>query len=248
MSRSRQRRQAGFSLIEALVAMALMGMVLAGLATVTAQWLPNWSHGFANVQRNAVLERGIERLVADLAAAEYVPLGGGEHAHPLFIGSALSVTLVRSALGPNTKPGLEIVRISEATGKNGPILVRQRARFAPRGPDADESRLPLLHDPVVVLHAPYRVSFSYAGANRKWKDSWRDAKRLPRAVRILVRDTATEEVLPASTVVTLHVDGPPACQSDGKGGRCGASTQTAPGTGPTAAANTTAENNTAASQ
>ena len=119
MSRNRRASQAGFSLIEALVAMALMGMVLAGLGTVTAQWLPNWSRGFASVQRNAVLERGMERLDADLAAAEYVPLSGGNDVHPLFVGSALSVTLVRRALGPNTKAGLDIVRIAEEAGSNG---------------------------------------------------------------------------------------------------------------------------------
>lgn len=242
MRRSRRPSQAGFSLIEALIAMALMGMVLAGLATVTGQWLPNWNHGFASVQRNAVLARGIDRLVADLAAAEYVPLGS-DSAHPLFIGSTLSVTLVRPALGPNAKPGLEIVRFAEEAGKDGIMLVRRRARFAPQG--SDTSRLPPLRDPVVLLQAPYRVSFSYAGADRKWKDDWRDAKRLPRTVRILVRDTATEQILPVSTAVTLHVDGPPACQKRG-GCDSGASTQATPNktAAPTTAESLTASDNT----
>lgn len=246
----RRANQAGFSLIEALVAMALMGLVLTGLASVTAQWLPNWGHGFASVQRNAVLARGVERLVADLTAAEYVPLGGGDDAHPLFIGSALSVTLVRPALGPNTKPGLEIVRIAEAAGNDGATLVRRRARFTPQGSDADSSHLPRLRDPVVLLHAPYRVSFSYAGDDRQWKDHWRDAKQLPRTIRILVRDTATERILPVSTAVTLHVDGPPSCQKSGKDGDCGKETSThaTPGKTPKEANSEAADNNTAVQQ
>ena len=38
-----QRRtgEGGFTLIETLVALALMGLVLSALANLTAQWLPN---------------------------------------------------------------------------------------------------------------------------------------------------------------------------------------------------------------
>ena len=41
--RRRRVRNSGFTLIEALVAMVLMGMILSALATVTAQWLPSWN-------------------------------------------------------------------------------------------------------------------------------------------------------------------------------------------------------------
>lgn len=37
-------REAGFTLIETIVALALMGLVLSALASITAQWLPNWNH------------------------------------------------------------------------------------------------------------------------------------------------------------------------------------------------------------
>jgi general secretion pathway protein J len=244
MRRADRTQEAGFSLIEALVAMALLGTVMAGLATVTAQWLPNWSRGFTSVQRNELLERGVERLIADLASAEYVPLGSGDSPHPLFTGSALSVTFVRRALGPNTKPGLEIVRIAETAGRRGAVLVRTRARFAPAGPDASDNQLPPLRDPVVLLRVPYRVSFSYAGRDRKWRNAWQDAERLPRAVRVLVRDSATDQVLPVSTAVALHVDGPPACQKGGKAEGCSDSAPTGADT-PSAAENNAAGNNTA---
>ncbi|MEN3289563.1 MAG: ral secretion pathway protein, partial [Bradyrhizobium sp.] len=42
----------GFSLIEALVALALTGLVLSALATITAQWLPNWNRGIDRIQRS----------------------------------------------------------------------------------------------------------------------------------------------------------------------------------------------------
>ncbi len=206
----RRRSRAGFTLIEALLATALMGAILAALATVTAQWLPNWNRGFARVQRSEHLALGVERLVADLAAAEFIPIGRGTTV-PLFDGAELSVTFVRSALGPNTRPGLEIVRVAEVGSDRGPILVRTRAPFVPVVLGINDRDRPNFADPVVLVRAPFRVTFSYAGIDRVWKSTWRGAALLPRAVRVQVRDVATEQVLGASTATMVHAELPRAC-------------------------------------
>ena len=62
---------AGFTLIEVLCATALIAMILSALAAVTAQWLPNWNRGISRIQRNEHIALGLERLSADLAAAEF---------------------------------------------------------------------------------------------------------------------------------------------------------------------------------
>ena len=73
MRRARRRRgELGFTLIEALLSVALMGIVLGALALLTAQWFPNWNRGFIRVQHTEKMGAGIERAVADLAAAEFV--------------------------------------------------------------------------------------------------------------------------------------------------------------------------------
>ena len=54
--------EAGFTLIEVLVATLLMTVILAALATVTAQWLPNWNRGMARVQRAERLAIGLEQI------------------------------------------------------------------------------------------------------------------------------------------------------------------------------------------
>lgn len=213
---NRRTSQDGFSLIEALVALALTGLVLGALSTVTGQWLPNWARGISSVQDNEKLARGLERIAADLSAAEYVPLSAG--ANPLFNGSELSVTFVRSALGPNTSPGLEIVQLSETGDRQGLALVRKRARFVPANPGS--SPIPQFRDPVVLVRAPYRVSFAYAGDDRHWKPDWRDADRLPRAVRVTVRDSGTQQVLAISTVAAIHVTGAPPCQAADQSNGC----------------------------
>jgi general secretion pathway protein J len=208
---------AGFTLVEALVATALMGIVLSALATVTAQWLPNWNRGFARVQRSELLDVALERMVADLAAAEFIT-SNRETRRPLFEGSELSVTFVRSALGPNTRPGLEIVRMAETADRQGPALVRTKAPFAPSAAALAEAHLA---DPVVLLRSPYRTVFSYAGQDGVWKSTWLEARQLPSAVRLIVRDAASDRTLSISTATVVHVQLPAECVRKDRVRDCG---------------------------
>ena len=195
----------GFTLIETLIAVAMMVAIIAALATVTAQWLPNWNRGFARVQRSELLALGLERIVADLAAAEFVPPHGLTK-DPLFKGAELSVTFVRSAIGPNTSRGLEVVRLAEINEGRGLAMVRLRTPFAPLPPQGVPSSYLRLGDPVVLVRAPYRMSFAYAGPDRVWRNTWRDEVQLPRAVRITLRNAVTQDVLSTSTSTMIHVE------------------------------------------
>jgi len=206
---ARRRRIAGFTLVEALLATALMGVILAAIGTVTAQWLPNWNRSFERVQRVELLAIGLERIVADLAAAEFVT-AGGDAQPPVFEGTELSVAFLRTALGPNTRPGLELVRIAETGGEKGLMTVRTRARFLPTGRDGTSTQ-PSPSDPVVLLRAPYRATFSYAGPDRVWRNTWRGERLLPKAIRIQVRDAATDRTLAVSTATLVHADMPADC-------------------------------------
>ena len=242
----RRSREAGFTLIETLIATALMAAILAALATVTAQWLPNWNRGFARIQRSEGLALGIERLVADLAAAQFIA-AGREFAQPVFDGAVLSVTLVRPSFGPNALPGLEVVRIAETVAERGRVLVRTHAPYVPIVTGVNDRNQPNFTDPVVLIREPYRVSFAYAGPDRVWKETWRNADLLPRAIRVMVRDAATERILSVSTATTVHVELPAQCvnaqqlagctgqqqEQPPPGGAAGAGTGTTAGTSQT---------------
>ena len=206
---TRRRSIAGFTLVEAMVATALMGAILAAIATVTAQWLPNWKRGFERVQRVELLAIGVERIVADLAAAEFITAGPTSRV-PVFDGTELSVTFLRTAIGPNTRPGLELVRIAETAGERGLMTVRTRARFLPIGRDGVDVQ-PAPADPVVLVRAPYRVTFSYAGVDRVWRNVWRGQGELPKAIRVQLRDAATDRTLAASTATIVNADMPADC-------------------------------------
>jgi general secretion pathway protein J len=208
-SRDRDPRhgERGFSLIEALVALALTGLVLSALATITAQWLPNWNRGIDRIQRSELVGIGMQRIAADLAAAEFVP-AGRDRRKPLFEGSAFAVTFVRTAIGPNAGLGLDIIRIGETDDHGRLMTVRSRMPFAPLPPGA--SLLEQVHtsDPVVLLTPPMRLSFAYAGPDHVFHDNWHDNDKLPSAIRLTVREAGSERILGISTATPVHIDAP----------------------------------------
>jgi len=200
--------EAGFTLIEMLVATLLMLFILVAIAPVTAQWLPNWKYGILRVDRDERFAFGLNRVIQDLSVAEFVP-SDRLVKRPYFDGDELSVTFVRTAIGPNTHPGLEIVRFHEVGDRNGLVLVRDRAMFAPMVPGTPVKFV----DPVVVMRPPYRVMFAYAGTKGIWQAAWHAAAQLPTRVRITVRDSGTQQTLRVSTAALLHIDTPAECVS-----------------------------------
>ena len=138
----------------------------------------------------------------------------------LFEGSEFSVTLVRSAVGPNLLPGLEIVRIAETTDRNGAVLVRSTTPFAPFGPDGGSLVQMNFANPVALLHPPYRVSFAYAARDGIWNNIWRDEAQLPKLIRLTVRDAVSQQTLSISTTALVHVDMPAACVNGKDKGGC----------------------------
>jgi general secretion pathway protein J len=215
--------EAGFTLIEMLIATMLMVFILTALATVTAQWLPNWNHGMARMERDERFAFGLNRVVGDLAVAEFVPANTTVKT-PYFDGGELSVSFVRTAVGPSSRPGLEIVRFQEVADASGPALVRSRAAFVPM----DASAQVRLADPVVLIRSPYRVTFAYAGSEDTWQPTWHNAAELPRRIRIIVRDGVTQQRLAVSTAALVHIDTPAACAREKNVTQC--LTQIAQGT------------------
>jgi general secretion pathway protein J len=206
----RRSSVAGFTMLEALVAVTLMGVILVAMGYITAQWLPSWNRGFMRVQRGELFAVALNRLAGDLAAAEFVTPNRGSKL-PIFEGTPTAVILVRSAVGPNTEPGLEVVRIAEGADRQGIALVRTRTPFAPFGVgDVSASQLSFA-DPVVLLRAPFRVSFSYSNGDGTWQDTWQNSDQLPAAVRFLVRDTTTGRTLAISSAAMVHVDTQAVC-------------------------------------
>jgi len=215
MTRRPKSSADGFSLIEALAALALTGMIISALATVTAQWLPNWGRGFVRLQDAEMLAAAVERIAADLAAAEFIAQSDRGQA-AAFAGGTSSVTFVRSAIGPNAYPHLEFVRFAESRNNGDFALVRTQAPFFPNAAGSSDASTSF-RDPVALAREPVRIRFSYAdGGGGVWLSQWKGQDRLPSAVRIEALDPLGR-VLPSSTIVQLRIKAAvPQAASDGK--------------------------------
>jgi general secretion pathway protein J len=201
---------AGFTLVEALLAVLLMSVIVAALAVVTAQWMPSWDKGIARLRRVDALAVGLDRLTADLAAAEFVSAVDGNDT-PIFDGAELSVVFVRTTLSPNAESGLQVVRIAETSDERGLVLVRSTAPYPPNMAGARDTNSLLFSDPVAMIRAAVRVAFSYAGPDRVWKDAWHQEGGIPRAVRVRLRDIGTSTTLAVSTSTLVHAELPARC-------------------------------------
>lgn len=202
--RRRSRPDAGFTLFEMLVATAVLGLIMSVFGAVTGRWMPDWGRGLLRVQRNEQIAIALDRVTADVAAAEYVAATSADP-KPLFEGNEQSVTFVRSALGPNSRPGLEVVRIVETADSAGPALVRLRAPYVPPGAGNARFGEVAFGDPVVLLRAPYHVSFAFAGSDRIWRSTWMQKDALPMAVQVTTRDMSRPGTALA-TAVRVRVD------------------------------------------
>ncbi len=215
-------QQDGFTLFEALIGVALMGFILSILAVITAQWVPHWQAGFSRLQRAETVSLGLDRVASDLAAAEFIaPIGDD---HPLFYGSASSVTFVRTPIGPRSgkepAPALEIIRLADNPDEGG--LIRSRISFSPDASVAAKNDDFEFSSTSLLLRAPLRVSFAFAGPDRTWADAWASATALPVAVRITVRNADSDTILAVSTATIIHIDAPASCASNKQSGSgCG---------------------------
>ena len=130
-----------------------MSLIVAALSAVTGQWVPNWNRGFVRVQRLESVDVGLQRLVSDLEAAEFVtPNVVSKSA--IFVGDAKSVILIRVANAPGVVSHLEFVRLAETVDERGFALVRSHAPFKPLDPNLPLDAQVYFADPVVLVRAP----------------------------------------------------------------------------------------------
>ncbi len=196
---SARRGEAGFTLIEALAALAATAAILATLGAVAGQWLPHWRHGFRALQNADLVANALDRMVQDIGAAQYARIDGAR-AGPLFRGDSHAVAFVREAIGPEATPRLEVVRIGETATPQGVEAQRAHAAFAP-------GTIGEFRDAATLLRPPFRLEIAYAGPDRQWRPSWNGGDKLPRAVRLTVR--ADDGVVVASTALLIKVTAAP---------------------------------------
>jgi prepilin-type N-terminal cleavage/methylation domain-containing protein len=220
--RNRLGPQAGFTLIEVLIAIAIVAAIF-GVMTTTIKLI---GKGTERSRMQAafqdMLMQGFDALTRDLAAIQRVPELRDKALLYLFEGSAASLTYPLVEPPYPGQSGLYLVHLAVTKAKGKSRLTRTRAPLlgALKGQQAGA-----FGDEAVVLEGLFDIRFSYAEAAPReitWRDHWDDGQKLPSLIKVDLFDPVDRVHLPP-LIVRLMIDGEPGCAKAG-GGICAAAT------------------------
>lgn len=190
---TRNGRVAGFTLLELLIAMSLLGFILALLFAGMRLGARSWDAGEARVEKSAHLSALQVFLRRELSQAIPYKWKKKPDMNLAFIGQPGFIRMVaplsvRSGPGGLFQIGLDLARNEEGPGQ----LVMRTAM-----PDVNSVDFnPLaLAEPIVLAEQVEELSFAYFGADSKdsppyWQEQWgiRDTQqRLPLLIRLRLR-------------------------------------------------------------
>jgi len=192
-------RQKGFTLIELVVAMVLLGTMMVLLYSGLTFALRSWDAGDANGRRTAdrrIGENFLRRELTELFPMRWKDALALKFA---FEGEAQRLRFVSSRPAGMSQGGLSLVGLEveqDASGKARHLTMRRAM------PD-DEAKnfAPLDHSERTILIADVdSVAFAYFGSENdftesKWTDTWTYNARMPQMVRMRVK-TADGTALP----------------------------------------------------
>jgi prepilin-type N-terminal cleavage/methylation domain-containing protein len=227
MTRRARARQRGFTLIEAIAALAISSVIIAATATLIHSVARNFDRGTRGVDAADSLMLAVERLAADFASARFVtwmtasgpalafkgaPADGDKPARIVFVGSRDTGYASRSD---------EVVTLSVERSGDVTRLIRRRAAWS--GADMSVDRLSP-QDPVVLLEGNLDISFVFGrlapDGGLAWSAAWTDATTMPRFVRLILRDRATGADPVGEAEFIVRADAPAACGRPDAGPDC----------------------------
>ena len=187
----RVRSQAGFTLIELVLAMTLLGTMMLLLYSGLSFALRSWDSGDANGRLTADRRIGEHFLRRELVELFPMRWKDASIVKVAFLGEAQRLKWVSARPAGVSMGGLSLVGVEvEGNARGGERnLVMRRAM-----PDDDARDFGPLDkaEPFVLLSGVDQVSFSYFGAENdfaepKWVDAWTTPSRIPQMVRVKVR-------------------------------------------------------------
>jgi prepilin-type N-terminal cleavage/methylation domain-containing protein len=226
-SRHARARQRGFTLIEAIAALAISSVIIAATVTLIHSVAKNFDRGTRGVDAADSLMLAMERLASDFASARFVAwttangpalafkadaADGRKPARIVFVGGRDAGSGSRSD---------EVVAFSIERSGGVTRLVRRRAAWS--GADTLVDRLSP-QDPVVLIEGNLDIAFAFGrlvpGGGLAWSAAWADPTAMPRFVRLILRDRATGADPVGEADFIVRADAPPACGRPDAGPDC----------------------------
>ena len=208
-----RKAAAGFTLIELVVAMALLGMMMVLLYSGLSFALRSWDAGEVNGRRTADRRIGENFLRREMAELFPMRFKDPMAVKVAFEGGAQKLKFVSARAAGLTSGGLSLVGLEVENG----ATARERNLVMRRAMPDDEAKDfgPLDHAERTVLIADVEsVQFAYFGTENdftepKWHDTWPYAERIPRLVRLRMR--APDTTLVGEMVMRIELSEEAGC-------------------------------------
>lgn len=218
-TRHHRRRQAGFTLIEVVVALGITGLFIAAFGEMIALATRSWDRGAALVSASEITLRGVRQMARDLQGARVILIGGPANPRVLFDGDSNVLRFVTAAENrANAKAGaIEIAIMAD----DGRTIIRRRS-VGWGASNYDFASL-AWRDPVILMQGRYDARFSFAkisGNSVIWRDNWAQESNLPRMVKLTLIDRASGQSAIGPIIVPLLTDADPACVTEPRGADC----------------------------
>ena len=206
-------RQAGFTLVELVVALVVIAVTLALALTGLRLLGRSGERGAHLIARHDMLSRGADILRRDIERLERVVRRRERDAEFVFSGDERGLAFVLIEPPVPSKPGPYFVVYSITGGDQGSTLVRSRAPFDAA---AKEFRRLRTDDDVTVLEVPHSLRFAYQERNdrqERWIPRWLDHRRLPALIKLEFGRASAIEFPPL--VFRPHIDAEAGCVKEG---------------------------------
>jgi prepilin-type N-terminal cleavage/methylation domain-containing protein len=222
--RAHTERRHGFTLVEALAALAIAAVIIAATSALVHNVALHFDHGTRGVSEGERLILAVERLAADIGSARFVTRMSEGSAALAFIGEpataaqpARMIFVSAGGVAANAS-GEEVVSLTTEQDEDVARLVRRRAPWlGPRTRFEDIT----LQDPVVLLEGKFYMSFAFGRLSQDnalaWSDDWR-GQVMPRFVQLKLRDRVTGADLLAGAEFVIRADASAGCAQVGSQG------------------------------
>ncbi len=210
----------GFTLIEVLAALAISSVIIVTTASLIHTIAGNFDRGTRGVDAADRLVLAMQRLSSDFGSARFVVWKTDNGPALAFKGEqAVGDKPVRATFVAGSSTGGEVETdelVSLTIEHSGDMTRLTRRRAAWTGPDMPIERASL-RDPVVLIEGNLDISFLFGrlmpGGALIWSSAWADQTALPRFVRLILRDRATEIDPVGEADFVVRADAPLACGS-----------------------------------
>ncbi len=219
--------QAGFSLLEVLVAMALLTLVIGMVGTTINIVMLSVDRGVSDINRVDMMSRAHSALRTDIMRLQRIveaETKGAGSAQYRFVGRKRELAFVVSEPDYPTDAGSYVITYRFHSVGDGGELVRSRDLFEPAQAHRRRRARKDRSADVTVLEGAYTVTFEYLavrGRQLRWVSKWIDDRALPRLIKVNIAPTKAGGFVSSSLIVRPRVTAEASCV-DPKGRFCAA--------------------------